>query len=122
MSGIGTFLELSVPTDDIQASLEFYQRLGFTELTVNDIRTHYYAVVTDGRIAIGLHAGGFDEPALSFVVEGAAAARTQAGPTDRSKGLVKTTTPTSLIGNGDGNTPGTGTGGARIALRATGSC
>jgi predicted lactoylglutathione lyase len=61
------FLELSVPTEDIQASLEFYQRLGFTELVVNDIREHYYAVVTDGRIAIGLHADGFDVPTLSFV-------------------------------------------------------
>jgi catechol 2,3-dioxygenase-like lactoylglutathione lyase family enzyme len=68
MSGIGRFLELSVPTDDIQASLEFYQRLGFTELAVNDIRAHYYAVVTDGHYAIGLHADGFDEPALSFVL------------------------------------------------------
>ncbi|TDJ47077.1 MAG: hypothetical protein E2O52_03670 [Gammaproteobacteria bacterium] len=47
-----------MPTDDIQASLEFYQRLDFTELNVNDVRTHYYAVVTDGRIAVGLHAEG----------------------------------------------------------------
>lgn len=68
MSGIGRFLEYSVPTDDIQASLDFYQRLGFTELNVNDVRTHYYAVVTDGRIAVGLHAEGFDEPTLSFIL------------------------------------------------------
>lgn len=63
----GQFLELSIPSDDVSESLEFYRRLGFTELPVNDIRDHYYAVVTDGRIAIGLHGGGFHEPALSFV-------------------------------------------------------
>lgn len=74
MSSVGTgtakrghFLELSFPADDVRESLEFYQRLGFTELPVNDIRKHYYAAVTDGRISIGLHGGGFDVPALSFV-------------------------------------------------------
>ena len=61
------FLELSVPTGDIRESLDFYVRLGFTELEVNDIRGHYYAVVSDGRIAIGLHADGFDAPTLSLV-------------------------------------------------------
>jgi hypothetical protein len=63
----GTFLELSIPTGDIGKSLSFYRSLGFTELTTGDIRTHYYAVVTDGHIAIGLHGGGLEEPALSFV-------------------------------------------------------
>jgi catechol 2,3-dioxygenase-like lactoylglutathione lyase family enzyme len=63
----GQFLELSIPTDDIAESLEFYRRVGFTEVPVNDIRSHYYAVVTDGRIALGLHGDGFDEPTLTFV-------------------------------------------------------
>lgn len=63
----GQFLELSIPTGDIAESLEFYRRIGFTEVPVNDIRQHYYAVVTDGRIAIGLHGAGFDEPTLTFV-------------------------------------------------------
>ena len=63
----GSFLELSIPTGDIQKSLAFYQSLGFTELATGDIRTHFYAVVTDGHIAIGLHGGGLEEPALSFV-------------------------------------------------------
>ena len=61
------FLELSVPTEDIRESLEFYKQLGFAELTVTDARPHQYAVVSDGRVAIGLHAEGFDEPALTFV-------------------------------------------------------
>ena len=36
-------------------------------MSVNDIRSHYYAAVTDGRITIGLHGGGFEEPTLTFV-------------------------------------------------------
>lgn len=67
MPDSGQFFELSVPTEDIQESLEFYLRLGFTEIPVNDIRDHYYAAVTDGRIAIGLHTAGYEEIALSFV-------------------------------------------------------
>ena len=67
MSAIGRFLEIIVPVDDIRESLAFYLDLGFTELDVGDIRPHYYAVVSDGRIAIGLHGGLFNETALSFV-------------------------------------------------------
>lgn len=63
----GQFLEFSVPTHDIQESLNFYHELGFSELPVGDVRDYHYGVVTDGRIAIGLHAGGIDEPALTFV-------------------------------------------------------
>lgn len=72
MTNRGHFLELSVPTDDVRESLEFYQRLAFTELPVGDIREHHYAVVTDGRIALGLHGAGYEEPALSFVWPGIA--------------------------------------------------
>ena len=61
------FLELSLPTTDIQASLGFYRDLGFAELETGDIRDYAYAVISDGRIALGLHAGGLDAPALSFV-------------------------------------------------------
>ncbi len=63
----GRFLELSLPVDDIQASLGFYRDLGFTEIPTNDIRDYYYAVVSDGRIAIGLHGDAIDVPALTFV-------------------------------------------------------
>ncbi|NND37364.1 MAG: hypothetical protein HKN81_09550 [Gammaproteobacteria bacterium] len=67
MPASGQFFELSVPTEDIQESLDFYLLLGFTEIPVNDIRDHYYAAVTDGRVAIGLHTAGYEEVALSFV-------------------------------------------------------
>lgn len=67
MGAFGKFLEVSVPARDVLASLAFYRALGFAELVTGDIRPWHYAVVTDGRIAIGLHGAGFDEPALSFV-------------------------------------------------------
>lgn len=67
MDSVGRFMELSVPTADIQASLAFYHRLGFAELETGDIRTHHYAVVTDGRIAIGLHGGQIEAVGLTFV-------------------------------------------------------
>lgn len=73
MPALGRFLELSVPAPDIRASLDFYLRLGFTELPVNDIRAHHYAVVTDGHAVIGLHGGGLEQPCLAFVRPGVAA-------------------------------------------------
>ncbi|UCG74328.1 MAG: hypothetical protein JSV45_08160 [Chromatiales bacterium] len=72
MAGHWRFLELSIPTPDIVASLDFYRCLGFTELTTTDARTYPYAVVSDGRIAIGLHAEDMPGPALSFVQTNAA--------------------------------------------------
>ena len=67
MLTLARFLELSLPTPDIQASLGFYRALGFAEIAVNDIRAHPYAAVTDGRLVVGLHGGGFEAPALTFV-------------------------------------------------------
>ncbi len=67
LCNFGRFLEVSIPVDDIRASLAFYTALGFAELVGGDIRRYFYGIVSDGRIAIGLHAGGIDEPALSFV-------------------------------------------------------
>jgi catechol 2,3-dioxygenase-like lactoylglutathione lyase family enzyme len=64
---LGRFLEFSLSTPDIQASLGFYCKLGFTEAPVGETWPHPYAVVTDGRIHLGLHGGGVTEPALTFV-------------------------------------------------------
>ena len=65
---LGRFLEFSVPTSDIQASLNFYAKLGFSEAPVGETWTHPYAVVTDGRIHVGLHQGsGVTETTLTFV-------------------------------------------------------
>ena len=67
MSTLGHFLEFSVPAPDLATSLDYYLRLGFYEVRVNDIRPGGYAAVTDGQIVIGMHAQGIDEPALTFV-------------------------------------------------------
>ena len=64
---LGRFLEFSVETPDIGASLEFYAKLGFSQADVGDAWHHPYAVVTDGRICIGLHQHSLGAPQLTFV-------------------------------------------------------
>jgi catechol 2,3-dioxygenase-like lactoylglutathione lyase family enzyme len=67
---LGRFLEFSLPTADIQASLHFYGKLGFSEAHVGETWPHPYGVVTDGRICLGLHQQGVAEPTLTFVKPG----------------------------------------------------
>jgi catechol 2,3-dioxygenase-like lactoylglutathione lyase family enzyme len=64
---LGRFLELSLATPDIQASLDFYTKLGFSEAEVGDAWSHPYAVVTDGRINLGLHQEAMPAPWMTFV-------------------------------------------------------
>jgi len=64
---LGSFLELSVQTPDIAASLEFYTKLGFSEAQVGETWGHPYAVVTDGRLCLGLHQQEGGEDQLTFV-------------------------------------------------------
>jgi hypothetical protein len=64
---LGRFLEFSVATPDIRASLDFYLELGFTSADVGDAWPHPYAVVTDGRICVGLHQAAVAAPSLTFV-------------------------------------------------------
>jgi catechol 2,3-dioxygenase-like lactoylglutathione lyase family enzyme len=64
---LGRFLEVSVGTQDILASLAFYESLGFAQARVGDTRQHPYAVVTDGRLRLGLHAGEVEAPTLTWV-------------------------------------------------------
>lgn len=52
---LGRFLEYSLATPDIRESLDFYVKLGFSQTEVGETWTHPYAVVTDGRICLGLH-------------------------------------------------------------------
>lgn len=67
---LGRFLEFSLATPDIQASLDFYTRLGFSQAEVGEAWTHPYAVVTDGRICLGLHQQPLPAPAMTFVKPG----------------------------------------------------
>lgn len=64
---LGRFLELSLHAPAILESLAFYERLGFSQAAVGEVWQHPYAVVTDGRLCIGLHRYEFQSPALTFV-------------------------------------------------------
>jgi hypothetical protein len=64
---LGRFLEVSLPAPRILESWRFYQQLGFASATVGEIWPHRYAVVTDGRLSLGLHDAPLDGPLLSYV-------------------------------------------------------
>jgi len=64
---LGRFLEFSLAAPDVQASLDFYLGLGFSSAEVGDAWPHPYAVVTDGRICLGLHQVPIPAPSLTFV-------------------------------------------------------
>ena len=65
---IGRFLEISVFTPQIRESLAFYEALGFEQAQVSEVWPYPYAVVTDGRLFIGLHAERIQSPTLTFVI------------------------------------------------------
>jgi catechol 2,3-dioxygenase-like lactoylglutathione lyase family enzyme len=67
-SPIGRFLEISVHAPDVPASLAFYESLGFEQAKVGEAWAYPYAVVTDGRLFIGLHGEPIRSPALTFVL------------------------------------------------------
>jgi hypothetical protein len=69
---LGRFLEISVAAPAIRESLAFYEALGFVQASVGEVWPHPYAVVSDGRVCIGLHAGALSLPALTFVLPGLA--------------------------------------------------
>jgi catechol 2,3-dioxygenase-like lactoylglutathione lyase family enzyme len=64
---LGRFLEFTLATPDIQASLDFYTKLGFSQAEVGDAWLHPYAVVTDGRVSLGLHQEAIPAPSLTFI-------------------------------------------------------
>ncbi|MEA3109886.1 MAG: hypothetical protein QOI88_4491 [Gammaproteobacteria bacterium] len=65
---LGRFLEFSIPAPDIQASLDFYGKLGFSEAEVGEAWSHPYAVLTDGRLCLGLHQQSAFAPSTTFVM------------------------------------------------------
>ena len=64
----GRFLEISVHTPEIRESLAFYESLGFVQARVGEVFKHPYAVVTDGRLFLGLHGEPVPSPAVTFVM------------------------------------------------------
>jgi hypothetical protein len=71
---LGRFLELSVCSRDVAASAAFWEGLGFSHGVVGDTWRHRYAVLSDGRLVLGLHEYPFDSPSLTWVRPGIAAA------------------------------------------------
>ena len=69
---LGTFHEISVAAHDIRATVEFYERLGFTQVTTSDTFSHPYGVLSDGRLSVGLHRRAGASPTLTFVRPGIA--------------------------------------------------
>ena len=65
---LGRFLEISLYAPAIQDSLAFYESLGFVQARVGEVWPHPYAVVTDGRLYLGLHGAPMPSPALTFVL------------------------------------------------------
>jgi catechol 2,3-dioxygenase-like lactoylglutathione lyase family enzyme len=68
----GRFHELSVASADVRASVEFYERLGFSQAVTADTYAHQYGVLTDGRLFLGLHQWHAATPTLTFVHPGVA--------------------------------------------------
>jgi catechol 2,3-dioxygenase-like lactoylglutathione lyase family enzyme len=64
----GRFLELGIATPDIAGSVQFYERLGFSQLITGDAWSHRYGVLSDGRLHLGLHERAMPSPALTFVL------------------------------------------------------
>ncbi|HEY1724503.1 MAG TPA: hypothetical protein VGF89_03700 [Steroidobacteraceae bacterium] len=64
----GRFLELGIATPDIAASVQHYERLGFSQLLTGDAFTHRYGVLSDGRVPLGLHEHATPSPTLTFVL------------------------------------------------------
>lgn len=65
---IGRFLEISVHAPEIRESLAFYEALGFEQALVGEVWPYPYAVVTDGRVYIGLHGEQIGPTRLTFVL------------------------------------------------------
>lgn len=67
LAPLGQFHELTLPTSDIRRSVEFYERLGFTQALTGDVWPHPYGVLTDGRMVLGLHQDPAREASISWV-------------------------------------------------------
>lgn len=79
---LGRFHEISVSTRDLDASLRFYELMGFARGSVDAVWPHRYAVVTLGGVTIGLHEYKFPSPSFTTVhadIEGTLAAYREAG-------------------------------------------
>ncbi|MFM8481506.1 MAG: hypothetical protein ACKOCF_09940 [Gammaproteobacteria bacterium] len=66
---LGRFHEISLSTPDLDASLRFYEMLGFARGSIGNAWPHPYAVVTLGSLVLGLHQYKFPSPSFTAVHE-----------------------------------------------------
>ena len=64
---LGQFLEFSLSAEPLARAFEFYRSLGFQAVTVGDQLEHAYVALSDGGVAIGLHARPQAGTLLTFV-------------------------------------------------------
>ena len=64
---LGQFLEFSLAAEPLAAAYEFYRSLGFQPVEVGDQLRDPYVALSDGGVAIGLHARDQAGPRLTFV-------------------------------------------------------
>jgi catechol 2,3-dioxygenase-like lactoylglutathione lyase family enzyme len=64
---LGQFLEFSLTAEPLADSFEFYRALGFQPVEVGDQLKDPYVALSDGGVAIGLHARAQSGPRLTFV-------------------------------------------------------
>ena len=64
---LGQFLEFSFSAEPLARAFEFYRALGFQPVTVGDQLKDPYVALSDGGVAIGLHARPQEGPLLTFV-------------------------------------------------------
>jgi hypothetical protein len=81
------FLEISVSSQDLVESLNFYRALGFTELSTTDTWPYPYAVVSDGTVTIGLHGQSLDAPRIALAMPELQRAALQLGDSPRLQSM-----------------------------------
>ena len=69
---LGSFLEVALSTEDIRASCDFYERLGFSSAVTGDIWSHHYGVMACRGLCLGLHALRRPSPSAVFARENVA--------------------------------------------------
>lgn len=67
MPELGRFLEIAISIDEPAEALAAFAGLGFRDVPVGDLEAAPRAVVSDGRLSIGLHDPGFDGPVPVFI-------------------------------------------------------
>ena len=63
---LGSFGEMSINTDSLQASVDFWEKLDFIP-TYQSNKTYPWALLSDGTLTLGLHqTKDFSDPALTY--------------------------------------------------------